>query len=104
MSMISHNDATILEHELRRLFKCDRGGVSGLVDADTFDKNPMCAAYLVIAYIYAKGMESSQYQYDDFLCKYEYVFNNSSEFDLEVEVRNYIKDLTSIIDLYLKLF
>ena len=39
--------------------------MSGLADADNFESNPMCAAYMVISYIYAKGLEINDY--DDVL-------------------------------------
>ena len=40
--------------------------MSGLADADNFESNPMCAAYMVISYIYAKGLEINDYddEYD----------------------------------------
>ena len=34
--------------------------MSGLADADNFESNPMCAAYMVISYIYAKGLEINE--------------------------------------------
>ena len=32
MFRINHNEAIELEHQVRRLYDCDRGGVSGMVD------------------------------------------------------------------------
>ena len=34
MFRINHNDAIELEHQVRRLYKCDRAGVSGLADVN----------------------------------------------------------------------
>ena len=70
MFSINHSDAIELEHQVRRLFKCDRCGVSGLADADNFESNPLDAAIMVVSYIHAKGLQTSETQYDEFLCKY----------------------------------
>lgn len=100
MYIINHNDATELEYQVRRLYKCDRGGVSGLVDADYFERYPVQAAVLVVAYIYAKELDSEPYQFDEFLTKYKNIFEYSEESDMEAEVKNYIEALGSIVDQY----
>ena len=101
MFRIQHSDAIELEHQVRRLFKCDRAGVSGLADADNFESRPMEAAVMVVSYINAKGLQSSETQYDEFLCKYDSIFTYPDENDAEHEVENYIEELTAIIDDYL---
>ena len=70
MFKIEHNDAIALEYEVRRLYGCDRSGVSGLADAD------------------------------DFLCKYDTIFKFPEEYDVANEVENYIKELADIVDNY----
>lgn len=100
MYIINHNDATELEYQVRRLYKCDRGGVSGLVDADYFERHPVQAAVLVVAYIYAKELDSEPYQFDEFLTKYENIFEYPEESDMPAEVKNYIEELGSIVDRY----
>lgn len=101
MFVLNHNDAIELEHQVRRLFKCDRGGVSGLVDADNFESNPLDAAVMVVTYIHTKGLHISETQYDEFLHKYGVIFKYSEENDAAHEVKNYIKDLKSIVESYL---
>lgn len=101
MFRIQHSDAIELEHQVRRLFKCDRAGVSGLADADNFESRPMDAAVMVVSYIHAKGLQSSETQYDEFLCKYDSIFTYPDENDVEHEVKNYIGDSTAIIEDYL---
>lgn len=101
MFRIKHNDAIALEHQVRRLFKCDRAGVSGLADADNFESRPMDAAVMVMSYIYAKGLQSSETQYDEFLCKYDTIFSYPDENNAEQEVQDYIDELTGIIEDYL---
>lgn len=101
MFRIQHSDAIELEHQVRRLFKCDRAGVSGLADADNFESHPMDAAVMVVSYIHAKGLQSRETQYDEFLCKYDSIFTYPEENDAEHEVENYIEELTAIIEDYL---
>lgn len=101
MFRIQHSDAIELEHQVRRLFKCDRAGVSGLAYADNFESRPMDAAVMVVSYIHAKGLQSSETQYDEFLCKYYSIFTYLDENDAEHEVENYIEELTAIIEDYL---
>jgi len=101
MFRIQHSDAIALEHQVRRLFKCDRTGVSGLADADNFESRPMDAAVMVVSYVHAKGLQSSETQYDEFLSKYDTIFTYPDENDAEQEVQNYIDELTKIIEDYL---
>lgn len=101
MRQIDHGDAIELEFIVRRLFNCERTGVSGLADADNFESRPMDAATMVVSYIHAKDLQSSENQYDEFLSKYDYVFNNPDENDIRQEVRNYIDELSAIVDSYL---
>lgn len=98
MFRLNHNDAIELEYQVCRLYGCDRAGVSGMADADYFEGHPIQAAVLIVAYIYAKGLETGPYQYDEFLCKYESIFENSEEDDIEDEVKGYIKELAEIVD------
>lgn len=100
MFKIEHNDAIALEYEVRRLYGCDRSGVSGLADADNFESHPMDAAVMVVSYIHARGLQSSETQFDDFLCKYDTIFKFPEEYDVANEVENYIKELADIVDNY----
>ena len=56
---------------------------------------------MVVSYIHAKGLQSSETQYDEFLCKYDRIFTYPEENDAEHEVENYIEELTAIIEDYL---
>lgn len=75
--------------------------VQDLADADNFESHPMDAAVMVVSYIHAKGLQSSETQYDEFLCKYDSIFTYPDENDAEHEVENYIEELTAIIEDYL---
>ena len=101
MFRLNHDDAVELEYQICRLYKCSRGGVSGLADADHFEGNPMCAAYMVISYIYSKGLAIDNYQFDQFICTYENIFDHSDEFNMELEVSRYIDELSDIVSQYI---
>lgn len=98
---ITHGEAIELESIVRRLFNCDRAGVSGLADADNFESRPMDAAVMVVSYIHARGLQYSETEYDEFLCKYDTIFRYPDENDAKNEVRNYIDELSAIVDKYL---
>lgn len=101
MLIINHNKAIELEHIVCRLYKCDRGGISGLAEAGYFEKYPIQAAILVIAYIYAHGLETSYNQFDEFLYRYESAFQYPEQGSIEAEVKKYIDDLKTIADHYI---
>lgn len=82
----------------RRLYGCDRGGVSGMEDTDYFDDKPIQPAVLLVAYLYAKDLVDNPYEYDEFLHKYETIFDYPYENTAKDEVQNYIEDLRFIID------
>ena len=102
MFRITHGEAIELESQVRRLYNCDRFGVSGLANADRFESHPMDAAIVVISYIYAKELQHSETEYNDFLSKYDTIFNYPDENDTKHEVRNYINELSRIVDKYIK--
>ena len=101
MLKINHNDAIKLEHQVRRLYNCDRAGISGMADADYFEGNPIQAAVLVVAYVYARRLENGPYQYDEFLHKYETIFKYPEENDFDNEVKKYVSELKEIVEQYI---
>lgn len=102
MFRITHNQAIELESLVRKLYKCDRTGISGLADADHFESRPMDAAIMVISFIHAKGLQCSETEYAPFLSQYDTFFNHPYEYNAEKEVENYIEALSEIIDKYIK--
>ena len=56
---------------------------------------------MVVSYIHAKGLQISEMQYDEFLCKYDTIFNYPDENDAANKVQNYIAELRDIVDMYL---
>ena len=101
MYRVTHSEAIELEYQVRRLFRCDRAGVSGLADADHFESRPLDAAIMVVSYINAKELHYSETEYDEFLWKYDAIFKYPDENDAKNEEKNNINELSSIIDKYL---
>lgn len=101
MFRVTHNEAMELEHQVRRLYGCDRAGVSGLADADHFESRPIDAAIMVVSYIHAKELHYSETEYEEFLSKYDTIFRYPDENDAKNEVENYISELSEIIDKYI---
>ena len=101
MFRITHNEALELEHQVCRLYGCDRAGVSGLVNAGHFESMPMDAAIMVVSYIHAKGLHYSETEYDEFLCKYGTIFSYPEENNAKQEVKNYIYELKEIVEKYI---
>lgn len=101
MFRISHGDAIELEMQVRRIYGCERSGVSGMADADYFERYPILAAVLVVAYIHANHKESEPRQFSEFLGKYETIFEYPDENDAINEVRNYIVELSDIVERYI---
>lgn len=102
MFFVTHNEAIELEYLVRKLYGCDRSGVSGLADADHFESRPMDAAIMVVSYIHAKGLQYSETEYDEFLSKYDTIFRYPDENDAKHEVENYINELSKIVDKYIQ--
>lgn len=102
MIKISHSDAIELEYLVRRVYDCDRGGVSGLADADHFEHNPLDAAKLIIAYIHANKLQNSETQYDEFLHDFEVYFEYPEENGGTEEVKRYIKELAKLVDTFVR--
>ena len=102
MFRVTHSEAIELEHQVRRLYGCDRAGVSGLADADHFESRPIDAAIIVVSFIHANGLQCSETEYEEFLSKYDAIFKYPDENDTKHEVRNYIKELSEIVDTYIK--
>ena len=101
MFKITHSDAIELEHQVRRLYGCDRAGVSGMADADHLESRPMDAAVMIVSYIHAKGLQFCETEYDEFLSNYDTIFRYPDENDAKNKVRDYIDELSDIVDRYI---
>lgn len=100
MNKINHGDAITLEGIIRRLYNCERFGVSGYADADHLEHSPLDAATLVIAPLYYTGKVTNDLEFDSFLAKYDSVFSYPEENLTQELVIQYISDLKDIVDKY----
>lgn len=67
-----------------------------MAEADYLEGHPIQAAVLVISYIHANHRESSTYQFDEFLNRYETIFEYPDENNAAGEVKNYINEISTI--------
>lgn len=100
MFNIEHKYAIELEMLVRKAFKCERFGVSGLANSDHFDYEPFDAAIMIISYLYAKDLIDSHSQFETFIDKYDTIFKYLEENNANSEVENYINDLANIVEKY----
>ena len=73
-----HFDGIILEHICSDVFSCDRGGMGGIINSDTFNHNPLLVSYLIIAKLYKNSKIQDQY-IGDFINKWKTVFEYPDE-------------------------
>lgn len=58
--MRSQAFAIRIEHILRNVFECDRGGLGGIVNSDYIRKNPFAAMVAALAFIYKESNEGKR--------------------------------------------
>jgi hypothetical protein len=73
--MSHHGYAVSIEHKLRNIFKCERGGLGGIIDADYIDSNPFSAMGCAIAVFY--NTNENKIMIDNFLNQF-YFYNDKS--------------------------
>ena len=59
--------AVRLEHEIRRVFQCDRSGFAGIADSDFIRKNPLAAVLATCGFLYAKADDVGRKQIENFI-------------------------------------
>lgn len=70
--MNAHAYAIEIEHILRKVFDCDRGGFAGLIDADSIEHNLYVPIACGLGYLYAKAGSSKQTEIEKFINDYDY--------------------------------
>lgn len=65
---LAHNYAISIEHRLRSVFNCQRGGFGGQIDADVIQKHPYLSMTQGIAYLYGRNGDIEKM--DEFIDKY----------------------------------
>lgn len=99
--ILQHNESFKLEHIVRNIYNCGRGGVMGVADADHIDYNPMEAVIAIFAPCYMSKGTASYSDIDQFVDKYNCIFHftDSYEYDKET-VENFFDELDSLITKY----
>lgn len=95
---ISHEQAFVLEHIVRKAYQCDRGGVVGLAEADFLEYSPLSAAVAVLAPLSLNHSDEDLTDVSDFWGKYRYELSHD-EFNSEL-IDQYIEDLREIVNHY----
>ena len=90
---IKHEDASVLEAIVRRVFNCERGGMGGLIDADHFEREPFDAAIIAIAPLWQRANPK---EIEEFWFKWESVLRDENTKD--VDIKTYIDELRNLID------
>ena len=73
--MNAHSYAISIEHILRNVFNCERGGFAGLIDADSIEKNSYVSIACALGYLYAKSYTAKQADIEKFINAYGYYLN-----------------------------
>lgn len=104
--------AVSLEHELRRVFQCDRSGFAGIANSDFIRKNPLAAVLATCGFLYAKADDIGRTQIENFivdtrfywemsldeLLSFETNSKNIGNGTIELEYENGEKALEDIMD------
>lgn len=90
---ISRNASIKLEHIVRKVFVCDRGGMGGYIDADHFNSEPFDAALIALAPLWEKA---DLHEMEDFLLKWEYALRNEDNENID-DINLYIDELDNLV-------
>lgn len=82
--------AVSLEHEIRRVFQCDRSGFAGIADSDFIRKNPLAAVLATCGFLYAKADDVGRKQIENFIVDTRFYWEMSLDEFLSFETN--IKD------------
>lgn len=90
---INHSDAIRLETIARSVYRCERGGMGGFIDADHFEGQPFDAALISLAPLWQNtGFEIIE----DFLYKWEHLLRSNAA-EEPVDVDAYIDELDNLV-------
>lgn len=86
--------AVSLEHEIRRVFQCDRSGFAGIADSDFIRKNPLAAVLATCGFLTRFYWEMSL----DELLSFETNIKDTERGTIELDYENGEKALEDIMD------
>lgn len=99
---INHSYAIELEVIVRKLYKCDRGGLNGLVDADVFEGDPFKAAELVGEYYRSDGKIDALNDINDLIASFQKMFDLAEGTDADTDdiTHDYVEELKCLMEKY----
>lgn len=65
--MRAQSYAVSMEHDMRRVFKCERFGFAGIINSDFIRRNPLAAVLATCGYIYANIGNEEKKVVEDFI-------------------------------------
>lgn len=89
---ISHSYAIVLESIVRGVFRCDRAGMGGYIDADHFESAPFDAALIALAPLWQRA---DFQEIEDFLIKWEHLLRDEN--DDSIDINAYINELNNLV-------
>lgn len=67
----AHAYAMQVEMVSRRVFRCDRGGMAGIIDADFIEGNLYAGITAGLGYLYATAEDDKKQEIDSFISDYD---------------------------------
>lgn len=99
--VIEHDEAIALERVVRDVYKCDRGGVMNVAEADILEYDPMEAIIAVFAPLYLK--ESVIDDIDAFVDEYQSIFRYTDEYEYDaLKIQEFIRRFRELVQKYYK--
>ena len=68
----AHEHAIVIEVILRQVFHCDRGGLAGLIDADSIEQNWYPSIAAALGYMYAVADSEKRGKIEKFIYDFDY--------------------------------
>lgn len=94
--MRSQSYAVSIEHDLRKVFDCDRGGFGGIADSDFIRKQPFPAMFAALSYIYANAENSKRTAIEKFINDMMYYSEMSIDYLLSFDTSEKSEDFGTI--------
>lgn len=94
--MRAQNYAVSMEHDMRRVFKCERFGFAEIVNSDFIRRNPLAAVLATCGYIYASVGKKEKKQVEDFINETRFYWKMSFDELLSFETSSKTIDIATI--------
>lgn len=88
--------AVSIEHDMERVFKCERFGFGGVVNSDYIRRNPLAAILATCGFIYAKVDSEKKMQIEKFVEDTSFYWEMSLDELLSFETSSKTVDISTI--------